>query len=171
MIMTWKLLKAIFILPGTVLVLVPVIILIISYNSRFSSELIGPGSLLFWPGLAAAGLGMALAIWTVTLFTKFGQGTPAPWDPPMKLVIRGPYRYVRNPMITGVLLLLLAEALLLQSLPIFLWLAVFLLLNNIYFPLFEERSLEKRFGADYLEYKKHVSRWIPRLSPWNPPEK
>lgn len=153
------------------LVFVPVVILITTYNSRFSFELIGPDRLLFWPGLAAAGLGLALATWTVTLFTKFGQGTPAPWDPPQKLVIRGPYRYVRNPMITGVLLLLLAETLLLQSLPIFLWLTFFLLLNNIYFPLFEERSLEKRFAADYLEYKKHVPRWIPRQTPWNPPGK
>jgi protein-S-isoprenylcysteine O-methyltransferase Ste14 len=126
--------------------------------------------LLFWPGIIAAGLGVALAFWTVTLFAKFGQGTPAPWDPPQKLVIRGPYRYVRNPMITGVLLLLLAETLLLQSLPIFLWLLFFFLLNNIYFPLFEERSLEKRFGADYLKYKKHVPRWIPRLTPWDQPE-
>jgi protein-S-isoprenylcysteine O-methyltransferase Ste14 len=169
--MTWNLLKTIIILPGTVLVFVPVVILITTYKSRFSFELIGPDRLLFWPGLAAAGLGLALATWTVTLFTKFGQGTPAPWDPPQKLVIRGPYRYVRNPMITGVLLLLLAEALLLQSLPIFLWLTFFLLLNNIYFPLFEERLLEKRFAADYLEYKKHVPRWIPRLTPWNPPGK
>jgi protein-S-isoprenylcysteine O-methyltransferase Ste14 len=169
--MTWNLLKTIIILPGTVLVFVPVVILITTYNSSFSFELIGPDRLLFWPGLAAAGLGLALATWTVTLFTKFGQGTPAPWDPPQKLVIRGPYRYVRNPMITGVLLLLLAETLLLQSLPIFLWLTFFLLLNNIYFPLFEERSLEKRFAADYLEYKKHVPRWIPRLTPWNPPGK
>jgi protein-S-isoprenylcysteine O-methyltransferase Ste14 len=74
-------------------------------------------------------------------------------------------------MITSVLFMLLAEALLLQSWPIFMWLLVFFLLNCIYFPLFEERSLEKRFGADYQEYKKHVPRWIPRLSPWAQPEK
>lgn len=169
--MFWRLLKPILILPGTVLVFVPVVILITTYNSRFSFELIGPDRLLFWPGLAAAGLGLALATWTVTLFTKFGQGTPAPWEPPQKLVIRGPYRYVRNPMITGVLLLLLAETLLLQSLPLFFWMIFFFLLNNIYFPLVEERSLEKRFGENYLIYKKHVPRWIPRLTPWNPPGK
>ncbi|UCD65666.1 MAG: isoprenylcysteine carboxylmethyltransferase family protein [Deltaproteobacteria bacterium] len=169
--MSSNLLKTIIILPGTVLVFVPTLILIATYNTRFSFELIGPDRLLFWPGLAAAGLGLFLAVWTVTLFTKFGQGTPAPWDPPQKLVIRGPYRFVRNPMITGVLSMLLAETLLLKSWPIFLWLLVFFLLNSVYFPLVEERSLEKRFGADYLEYKKHVPRWIPRLTPWKPPDK
>jgi protein-S-isoprenylcysteine O-methyltransferase Ste14 len=74
-------------------------------------------------------------------------------------------------MITGALSMLLAETLLLKSWPIFLWLLVFFLLNSVYFPLVEERSLEKRFGADYLEYKKHVPRWIPRLTPWKPPDK
>jgi len=74
-------------------------------------------------------------------------------------------------MITGALLLLLAETLLLQSWPVFLWLVGFYILNSIYFPLFEEKSLGKRFGVDYLEYKKHVPRWIPRLKPWTQTEK
>jgi len=165
--MTWKLLKTIIILPGTVLVFVPAVILISTYNTGFSSELIGPGKFLFWPSLTAAGLGFFLAGWTVTLFIKFGQGTPAPWDPPEKLVVRGPYRYVRNPMITSVLLMLIAEALLIQSWPIFFWMVFFYLANVIYFPLFEEKSLEKRFGEEYRIYKKHVPRWIPRLTPWN----
>jgi protein-S-isoprenylcysteine O-methyltransferase Ste14 len=168
--MSWRLIKPILILPGTVLVFVPAVILIATYK-RFPPELIGPDRLPFWPGLVAAGLGLAMAFWTVSLFTKFGQGTPAPWDPPQKLVVRGPYRFVRNPMITSVLLMLTAEAALLQSWPIFFWMIFFYLTNLIYFPLFEERSLEKRFGTDYLEYKKHVPRWIPRLTPWTPPWK
>lgn len=164
-----RLIKPVLILPGTVLVFVPAIILITTYK-RFPPELIGPDRLLFWPGLVAAGLGFAMALWTVSLLTKFGEGTPAPWDPPQKLVVRGPYRYVRNPMITSVLFMLLAETLLLQSWPIFCWMVFFYLANAFYFPLLEERSLEKRFGKDYLEYKKHVPRWIPRLTPWSPPE-
>lgn len=164
-----RLIKPVLILPGTVLVFVPAIILITTYK-RFPPELIGPDRLLFWPGLVAAGLGFAMALWTVSLLTKFGEGTPAPWDPPRKLVVRGPYRFVRNPMITSVLFMLLAETLLLQSWPIFCWLVFFYLANAFYFPLFEEKSLEKRFGKDYLEYKKHVPRWIPRLTPWSPPE-
>ena len=171
MIMAWRLLKTIIILPGTVLVFVPAVILLATGSSRFSPELIGPARFLFWPGLAAAGAGLSLAAWTVSLFMKFGQGTPAPWDPPKKLVIRGPYCYVRNPMITSVLLMLAAEALLFQSWPIFFWLIFFFLLNTLYFSFFEERSLEKRFGSNYLEYKKYVPRWIPRLTPWNSPGK
>ncbi len=166
---TWRLLKPILILPGTVLVLIPSVILFASSGTRFSPKPMSPGHLLFWLALAAAGLGITLAVWTVRLFIKHGHGTPAPWDPPLKLVIRGPYRYVRNPMITSVLYLLASEALLFQSWPILFWLILFFLLNNIYFPFFEERSLEKRFGENYLIYKKHVPRWIPRLSPWDPP--
>ena len=164
-----RLLKPILILPGTVLVFMPTVILISTYK-RFPPELIGLDRLLFWPSLVAAGIGLAMAFWTVSLLTKFGEGTPAPWDPPQKLVVRGPYRYVRNPMITSVLFMLLAETLLLQSWPIFCWMVFFYLANAFYFPLLEERSLEKRFGKDYLEYKKHVPRWIPRLTPWSPPE-
>jgi protein-S-isoprenylcysteine O-methyltransferase Ste14 len=164
-----RLLKPILILPGTVLVFVPAVILISTYK-RFPPELIGLDRLLFWPSLVAAGIGLAMAFWTVSLLTKFGEGTPAPWDPPQKLVVRGPYRYVRNPMITSILFMLLAETLLLQSWPIFCWMVFFYLANAFYFPLLEERSLEKRFGKDYLEYKKHVPRWIPRLTPWSPPE-
>jgi protein-S-isoprenylcysteine O-methyltransferase Ste14 len=74
-------------------------------------------------------------------------------------------------MITSVLYLLASEALLFQSWPILFWLIFFFMLNSIYFPFFEERSLEKRFGENYRIYKKHVPRWIPRLSPWDPPEK
>jgi protein-S-isoprenylcysteine O-methyltransferase Ste14 len=97
---------------------------------------------------------------------KFGQGTPAPWDPPKKFVVRGPYRHVRNPMIIGVLLMLLAEAMVLQSWPITGWMIVFFIGNAIYFPLVEEKGLEKRFGQDYRQYKAHVHRWIPRIRAW-----
>jgi protein-S-isoprenylcysteine O-methyltransferase Ste14 len=169
--MSWRLLKPVIILPGTVLIFMPSVILIATNNTRFSPELIDLSQLLFWLGFIFAVMGIFLAVWTVSLFTKFGQGTPAPWDPPQKLVIRGPYRFVRNPMITGVLFMLASEAILFQSWPILFWLMFFFLLNQLYFPIFEERSLEKRFGKDYLQYKKHVPRWIPRLTPWEPPEK
>jgi protein-S-isoprenylcysteine O-methyltransferase Ste14 len=84
-------------------------------------------------------------------------------------VLRGPYRYVRNPMMIGVMLILLAEALLLQSWGIAIWLAVFLLLNLIYLPRVEEKGLEHRFGDSYRQYKVHVPRWIPRTAPWEGP--
>jgi protein-S-isoprenylcysteine O-methyltransferase Ste14 len=107
-----------------------------------------------------------LSSWSVALFLKTGEGTPAPWEPPKKLVIRGPYRYVRNPMITGVLLMLSAEAMLFHSWSIAIWMMIFFVGNTVYFSLNEEKGLERRFGDDYRVYKAHVPRWIPRLRPW-----
>jgi len=65
-----------------------------------------------------------LAGWTMALFIRFGDGTAAPWDPPLNLVVRGPYCHVRNPMITGVILLLMAESLTFGSWAIAVWLGV-----------------------------------------------
>ena len=77
---------------------------------------------------------------------RFSDGTPAPWEPTQKIVVRGPYRYIRNPMITGALLILSAQAMLFQSLPIALWMIVFLIFNLIYFPKVEEPRMLKRFS-------------------------
>ena len=167
--MNWGLIRSIIVLPGNVLVFIPAAILWISKRLGYSPKFAAPGQFFFWVALVAASIGLGLCIWTATLFVKFGKGTPAPWNPPKKLVIRGPYRYVRNPMIIGVLLILLVEALLFQSWPIAAWLMIFFIGNSIYFPLVEEKSLEKRFGNDYKEYKAHVRRWIPRLCAWTSP--
>ncbi len=99
-----------------------------------------------------------------------GEGTPAPWDPPRRLVVRGVYRRVRNPMISGVIFTLCGEALIFQSLPLAIWAALFVLANMVYIPNFEEPGLEKRVGEDYRVYKANVPRWIPRLTPWQPGE-
>jgi protein-S-isoprenylcysteine O-methyltransferase Ste14 len=159
----WRLVIAIIVLPGTALVFVPAIILTLAENSGVSYQSATPDQSLFWLALFPAG-----AVWTVALFMKFGNGTPAPWDPPKELVIRGPYRHVRNPMISGALLILLAEALLFQSWPLAVWMVAFFIVNTIYFRFIEEKGLEKRFGEDYRKYKTGVARWIPRLQPWNP---
>ena len=108
-------------------------------------------------------LGLALAIWTWTLFVTEGRGTLAPWDATTQLVVSGPYRYVRNPMITGVALILAGEAVLFQSWPLAILFVWFVLLNAIYFPLVEERGLRRRFGAEYDAYCADVPRWLPRL--------
>jgi protein-S-isoprenylcysteine O-methyltransferase Ste14 len=107
-----------------------------------------------------------LVISTVTLFAKVGRGTLAPWDPTSTLVVQGPYRYVRNPMISGVLFILLGEAACFASLPLLIWFAAVFALNAVYLPLVEERGLRRRFGADYEAYRAKVPRWIPRLRPW-----
>lgn len=165
--MHWGLVRTLILLPGTVLVFIPAAIIVSTKNSHFSAKLAAPDQTLFWLALLSASLGLMLSIRALTLFLKVGQGTPAPWDPPKKLVVRGPYRYVRNPMISGALLMLLAEAMLLQSWPIAIWLVLFFIGNSVYFPLVEEKGLEKRFGDDYREYKANVPRWIPRLRAWN----
>ncbi len=111
-------------------------------------------------------LGLLLMFSTISLFIREGHGTLAPWDPPSRLVISGAYRYVRNPMISGVIFVLLGEAILLGSTASLIWFCIFLLGNMIYIPVSEEKGLEARFGSEYLRYKSHVPRWIPRLSPW-----
>jgi protein-S-isoprenylcysteine O-methyltransferase Ste14 len=119
-------------------------------------------------GVSMIAAGLALMYRTIKLFATAGRGTLAPWDPTERLVVLGPYRYVRNPMISGVLAILLGEAALFGSLPLVAWFALFFAVNAIWMPVVEEPGLERRFGARYLEYKRNVPRWLPRLSPWEP---
>lgn len=117
-------------------------------------------------GAACAAAGLWLFVTTVRLFWTHGRGTLAPWDPPRVFVADGPYRYVRNPMISGVLLILIAEALVVRSRVFGEWAALFLVINLIYIPLLEEPMLEARFGESYREYKRRVRMFVPRLTPW-----
>ena len=158
-------LLSIVILPFTVAVLVP---LWIAWRYGVEPRM---GSDAFACALQGVGLGLlllGLGFFTSSLrrFAREGQGTLAPWDPPRELVVRGPYRYVRNPMISGVVLVLFGESLLLLSVPHVAWAACFLALNLIYIPLVEEPQLARRFGEAYLEYCRHVPRVLPRLQPW-----
>ena len=81
-------------------------------------------------------------------------------------MVRGVYRHVRNPMISGVLFVLLGESVLTASVPLFCWFLIVALVYAIYIPLSEEPGLVKRFGDEYLTYKRNVPRWVPRLTPW-----
>ncbi len=161
--------KAILILPGTVLVFVPALIAWAVSGTSWAVRPALPGEFSFWIGLASAALGLTLAISTMRDFQRLGQGTPAPWAPPKNLVVSGPYCYVRNPMISGVLFMLAAECLLLGTWALALWLAVFFTANACYLPLVEEKGLEERFGEAYRLYKANVPRWIPRPRPRRPP--
>ena len=164
--MLWRWMKAIVALPVMVLVVIPLVLMSIFQTRPWSSPPASPGSLAFWLALGLAAYGLTLVIWTVSLFWLYGEGTAAPWDPPQRFIVRGPYRYVRNPMISGVLALLAAETLMLGSRPILYWLMLALLVNVVYIPFVEERGLAKRFGKPYLTYKENVPRWLPRLKPW-----
>lgn len=159
----WKQLRAILLLPGMVTVVIPATIL-------YCTGLAWPPSprniVLPVIGSLFILVGLILMAWTIGLFVTVGKGTLAPWNPPQKLVIRGVYRHVRNPMITGVCCILLGEAIFFASLSLLGLFGFGLILNLIYIPLSEEPGLARRFGDDYLLYKKNVPRWIPRLTPW-----
>jgi protein-S-isoprenylcysteine O-methyltransferase Ste14 len=159
----WKQLRAILLLPGMVTVVIPATILY--------------GTGIGWPpspwnivlpviGSLFILVGLALMAWTIGLFVTVGKGTPAPWNPPQKLVVRGVYRHVRNPMIGGGFWILLGEAIFFDSWPLLCLFGFFVVVNLIYIPLSEEPGLMKRFGDDYLRYKENVPRWIPRPRPW-----
>lgn len=167
--MRWLLrqLIAIVVLPFSVTVLVPL------WLARRAGMAVaaGPGLTriaLQVCGLGLLGVGIVLFVASVSRFITEGRGTLAPWDPPRQIVVRGPYRHVRNPMISGVCLVLFGEALVLLSLPHLGWALIFAAINAVYIPLLEEPLLARRFGASYREYCRHVPRLLPRLRPWQP---
>jgi protein-S-isoprenylcysteine O-methyltransferase Ste14 len=104
---------------------------------------------------------------TIRLFIQIGKGTLAPWEPTKKLVAAGIYRHTRNPMITGVTAILLGETVATGSAGLLVWAVLFFILNTVYFKLSEEPGLEARFGDDYVEYRKNVPMWLPRIKPWD----
>ena len=93
---------------------------------------------------------------TISSFIRIGKGTLAPWSPTKKLFIAGMHAYVRNPMIMGVLTVLIGESIAIISLNILVWAGFFFLLNTVVFILYEEPDLEKKFGDEYREYKRNV---------------
>jgi protein-S-isoprenylcysteine O-methyltransferase Ste14 len=160
-------LLAVAALPFVVTVVVPLWIAR-SNSTRLHLAAALPPLLLQLAGVAVLGVGLLLFSSSLRRFATEGKGTLAPWDPPRKLVVRGPYRFVRNPMISGVILILLGESLLLLSLPHLTWAAMFFAINAVYIPLLEEPRLANRFGSEYNTYRQHVPRLIPRLRPWEP---
>ena len=164
----WEHLRAILLLPGMVLLVIPGMIL-----WRGGFDTLGlwrsvPSSKVILPivGIVCVFLGLLLMVATIRLFMTVGNGTLAPWEPPQQLVVRGVYRHVRNPMISGALFAPLGESVLSASLPLFGWFLVAAIINAVYIPLSEEPGLVKRFGDEYLTYKRNVPRWVPRLTPW-----
>jgi protein-S-isoprenylcysteine O-methyltransferase Ste14 len=160
-------LLSIAVLPFVVTVVVPVW-LAGTNNIRVTP---GPTALQVFAqigGVLLLAFGLFLFAASLRRFATEGEGTLAPWDPPRRLVIRGPYRYVRNPMISGVLFILFGEALVLLSRPHLVWALIFLGMNFLVIPLFEEPGLRRRFGDSYVNYCRHVPRLFPRLRPWEP---
>jgi protein-S-isoprenylcysteine O-methyltransferase Ste14 len=167
----WNHVRAVLLLPGMVLVAIPAVILWVAGPDTPGVWRSVPASKVFLPvvGIFCVGLGVVLIVATARLFGTVGRGTMAPWDPPQRFVVRGVYRHVRNPMMTGALLVLLGEALLSACLPLLGWFAVAGIIYAVYIPLSEEPGLVRRFGEDYLTYKRNVPRWVPRPRPWQGP--
>ena len=159
---------AILALPFMVIVVVPTLLWWLWPAEFFNTDKFSMTQVSFWLSLVLMIFGVSLFRSTVVLFFQIGEGTLAPWDPPKKLVVAGPYRYVRNPMITGVILILSSLSVAAHSWILACWIGLFFLLNLIYYPLLEEKQLSKRFGKDWDAYSRAVPRWIPRLKPWQP---
>jgi protein-S-isoprenylcysteine O-methyltransferase Ste14 len=148
--------------PGTVAGLIP------WWLSRWQ---LGPPLLGFTPirglgaMLVAAGLGVLLD--SFVRFALHGRGTPSPTTPTERLVVRGLYRYVRNPMYVGVLATVVGQGLLLGNTSVLVYAAVLWLVFHLFVLFYEEPTLRARYGAEYESFRAAVPRWIPRLRPWN----
>jgi protein-S-isoprenylcysteine O-methyltransferase Ste14 len=155
-----------FILPISVCILIPSLIL---FSTSWTPSSLLP-FLFYYPASVLSFTSIIVGIYllasTIRMFARIGQGTLAPWNPTKKLVVHGIYRYVRNPMISGVLIILLGESLLFCSTWVFLWFLFFFIGNHVYFIKSEEPGLIKRFGQEYAQYAENVPRWIPRRTPW-----
>ena len=112
-------------------------------------------------GMVVGAMGAVLALWCVGAFVVIGRGTPAPFDPPRRLVVVGPYRLVRNPMYMGAGLALTGAALFYGSWALLGYCAVFVFVTNLFVVMYEEPTLRATFGAAYLRYCERVRRWWP----------
>lgn len=146
------------VVPGTVVVLVPYLLL--ADASLGAIDFLGMTLL----GLPLLLLGAALYLRCAYDFAWSGRGTPAPTDPPIQLVMSGPYRYCRNPMYVGILTILAGEALLYRDLRVLFFLFAMAVLFNIFILGYEERALGRQFGEAYARYCEAVPRWIPNWS-------
>jgi protein-S-isoprenylcysteine O-methyltransferase Ste14 len=117
--------------------------------------------------MLVAAFGAAIALWCIFTFATIGRGTPAPFDPPRRLVTRGPYRFVRNPMYIGAALALGGAALFYTSVPLLAYAGFFLFATHLFVVFYEEPTLRSTFGPEYEAYCRQVGRWRPRISTKN----
>jgi protein-S-isoprenylcysteine O-methyltransferase Ste14 len=132
--------------------------------SRFGRHPWSLGSAKYVAMLPLA-LGAVMCYTAIWNFATVGQGTPAPFDPPRKLVVLGFFRYVRNPIYVGALLIVIGEAILTDALGVRLlfWIAGGFCAVHLFVVFYEEPTLQRKFGDEYEQYLKQVPRWIPRL--------
>lgn len=149
-----KSLLFLLIAPGMVAGVIPLILL--RSGPRLETGVL---AYLAFPLWFAGGV---ILLWSFWNFLHEGRGTPAPIDPPKELVVTGFYRYVRNPMYFGVLLILVGHFLWLGFWYILAFTGLAFLATHLFVTLYEEPTLRKKFGAAYEDYLGRVPRWIPR---------
>lgn len=142
--------------PGTVTVWLPFFILL--DGMPVSPATWGP---LQFGALPLAGVGLAVYFWCLWDFVAAGRGIPLPLDHPRRLVVRGLYRYVRNPMYLGVLCVLLAEVSFFRSTVLLLYTIGWFVIVHAFVVLYEEPTLRRKFGDEYDRYVRSVRRWLP----------
>ena len=138
--------------PGTVAVYVPLRL------AQGRSSVVG---LMLVLALLLLTVGVAIYVWCVWDFATLGRGTPAPIDAPTRLVVRGLYRYMRNPMYVGVLTVILGLTVLYHAAMVFLYAICVSVFIHLFIVLYEEPHLARLFGAEYREYCAFVGRWFP----------
>jgi protein-S-isoprenylcysteine O-methyltransferase Ste14 len=114
-------------------------------------------------GMVIGATGAAVALWCIFTFAFIGKGTPAPFDPPRRLVIQGPYRFVRNPMYIGAGLALAGAALFYESWPLLGYAGLFFLITHLFVVVYEEPTLRRTFGPEYEAYCRQIRRWWPSV--------
>ncbi len=129
-----------------------------------STGILQPEAIGLWQsaGMFVGASGALLALACILTFVVVGKGTPAPFDPPRRLVVQGPYRFVRNPMYLGAVLALTGAALFYQSIPLAIYAGVFILVAHMFVVLYEEPTLRQSFNADYEAYCRRTGRWRPK---------
>jgi protein-S-isoprenylcysteine O-methyltransferase Ste14 len=146
------------VVPGTVVVLVP------WYLSRWTFRLPVLGTeLTRWLGLGLIVAGLPVFVQFLLRFVREGHGTPAPVAPTKRLVVGGPFRYVRNPGYLGVVAMIAGQGFLLGNVDVLGYAAVVALAFHLFVVTYEEPTLRRTFGAEYEEYCRAVPRWVPRV--------
>ena len=147
--------------PGMVAGYIPLVLL--QQGPRIQTGLL---ALLAAPLWLVGGI---ILLWSFWNFLNEGRGTPAPLDPPKELVVTGFYKYVRNPMYVGVLLILLGHFLWSGFWYIVVYAALAFVIVHLFVTLYEEPTLRMKFGPAYEEYLRRVPRWIPRITRYHGP--
>ncbi|OBA95604.1 RemK protein [Mycolicibacterium fortuitum] len=162
----WRHTISVLIAPATMTIFIPAVIIWLT-GAKGPDLTTTSGLLLAIAGAALIAFGLWFLVWTVILFDRIGKGALAIGSP-VNLVVEGPYRHVRNPMMTAVFCIQLGTAVATASPWLYAWFALFCTLTVIAIPVFEEPHLRRRFGAQYDDFRRNVPRWIPRPTAWVP---